>query len=64
MEKKGGPAIRTALLTFMGTHFYRTKVKPCGIKCGNTYAYIITITPTIAASATEFVVSGEAPKFV
>jgi hypothetical protein len=48
----------------MGIHFYRTKVKPCGIKCGNTYAYIITITPTIAASAIEFVVSGEAPKFV
>src|SRR5277367_3781008 len=32
-------------------HF--TTVKPCGTKCGNTYAYSITITPTIEPSAIE-----------
>src|SRR5271156_6914476 len=32
-------------------HF--TNVKPCGTRCGNTYAYSITITPTIDPSAIE-----------
>src|ERR1700722_19556824 len=51
--KKGRPGNPDRLFNFYGSHFYRTKVNPCGIKCGNTYAYIIGITLTIAASATE-----------